>query len=198
MSKRILEVKYPKTDDLLKRFAFIDNEILQENVVITVQYISFLVSLDLGYELGGTIQSSAFKNIILLSASVAEGLINWKLHKMIEKQPDLKEKCCLRKPVYTGTRKICLDETGSEIWAARKSEQIMPLSTETKFNELIEYAKGVELFDDELVAEAHKLRKARNRVHPAGLEQVDDKYTKSHVDECFIAMGKIVNCIEKA
>ncbi|MBP7898537.1 hypothetical protein KAZ92_01140 [Candidatus Gracilibacteria bacterium] len=198
MSKLSLVVQYPKTDDLLKRFSFVDNKILQENVAIAVQHISFLVSLDAEYELGGAIQNSAYKNIIMLSASVAEGLINWKLHKIIEAHPEMRENCCISKPSYLEVKQICLDESRVEIWAVKKGKQVIPLDSQTDFIKLITYAKKVNLFDNDLESKANELRVARNKVHLASLAEVDDKYTKKQIDNCFGIMANIIQCIEKA
>lgn len=198
MSRLSLVVQYPKTDDLLRRFSFVDNRILQENVAIAVQHISFLVSLDAEYELSGAIQNSAYKNIIMLSASVAEGLINWKLHKITEARPELREDCCIKKPTYIEVKQICLNESRDEIWAVKKGRQVIPLDSETDFMKLITYAKKVKLFDDDLESQANKLRIARNKVHLASLAEVDDKYTKKQIDECFGIMASIIQCIERS
>jgi hypothetical protein len=198
MSKLVLEVRYPKTDDLLQRFSFVDNPTLQENVAIAVQYVSFLVSLDSEYELGGAIQNSAYKNIILISASVAEGLINWKLHKMIANDPTLKDICVTTKPTYIEIKSICVDDLGQEVWAVKKGRQAILLDAETDLKKLIIYAKKARLFDDQLESKAEKLRVARNKVHLASLKEVDDKYTKTHIDDCFKHMSDIIECIETA
>ncbi len=196
MSKLTLAVQYPKADDLLKRFAFVDNKILQENIAIAVQYISFLVSVDSEYELSGAIKNSVYKNIILWSASVAEGLVNWKLHKLVEMKPELKDVCCIDKPQYSEIKMICLDESSEEIWAVKKGRQIIHLDSETDFEKLIIYSKRVGLFDDDLEQRARQLKKARNRVHLASLDSVDDKYTKEQINECFKNMSTIVKAIE--
>lgn len=198
MVKRTLQVRYPNSDSLLSRFSLIDNSILRENITLSVQYVSFLVSLDAEYELGGPTQNSVYKNIVFISASVAEGLLNWKLTKMVRDRPELETECSIVTQQYTplSRNSICINQDGKEVWATIKEPKSLPLDATTDFRKLITYAQKVKLFTNEIASEAEKLRKSRNRVHIASLDEVDSSYKKQDVEQCFASMTKIIECIE--
>lgn len=197
MSRPTLKAKYPNSDFLQNgRFSFIDNSVLRANVAMAVQYISFLQSLIIEYDLGGPIQNSAYKNIIILSASVAEGLINWKLHKMIASDPSLKDKCTGIKFKLHEIVKICEDINGAEVFAAMKKPESFPLSNKSEFQSLIRFAEKVGLFNDDLKKKADDLRELRNKVHLASLDSIDDKYTQKDIDDCFSYMTDIVEKVK--
>lgn len=62
-------------NDLENRFLFVDNEVLRKNLAINLQYIVFLIQQEEENDLPGTITYSIYKNLILYTTSIIEGLL---------------------------------------------------------------------------------------------------------------------------
>lgn len=74
-----------KVEDLEKRYLFVENEILRKNLSINLQYIVFLIKQEEDNELPGTITYSIYKNLILYTTSIIEGLLMYILkHYLIK------------------------------------------------------------------------------------------------------------------
>ena len=80
--KELKNVQLTEAKHLKKRFDFIKDDILKENVAINMQYVIFLYSLEKEYKLPGATTYSAFKTIILYTASIIESLLNYKLKEL--------------------------------------------------------------------------------------------------------------------
>ena len=65
------------------KFGFVNNEILRENLAIKMQNIMFLDDLSEHFELPGSVSYPTYKTIII-SSSIVESLINYKLHELIK------------------------------------------------------------------------------------------------------------------
>lgn len=188
--------KIPVSDQLEKRFDFIGNDILRSNIAIAFQYVYFLISLDEKGKVRGPIIHSIYKNIILYTASIVESCIHYTLKEHIDcgicdstgimpsdwKFKDIKE-------LYV----ISEDE---KIVGAMKYRSHEKMQNNTQFKSLNEAAKKAKLFDQSLFEKAEELREKRNKIHLAGLEQVDDYYDRKTVDEVFGIATEIIEKIE--
>ena len=180
------------------RFDFVKNDILRENICITMQYVVFLNSFNKDYDLPGALSYSVFKTIIIYTASIIESLINYKLQELIRakkvKESDLMDKLvtyqCFKKTDY----KLSDHETITA--GIKKITKAKKLSDETILRDLNIAAKRAGLFDYKLFFEAEKIRKKRNNIHLTGLSDVDDRYTQKDVNDLFRSARKIIDRIE--
>lgn len=179
-----------------QRFDFIENKILKENIAIKMQYIIFLVSLEEEYKLPGAITYSAFKTIIIFTASIVESLINYKLHELL-KSGKIKENKVMniekKYPVIKELHKISPTERICGVKEVIKSKKI---SDDTNFIELNRAAKRSDLFTEGLFKKAEEIREMRNRIHLFGLKEIDDKYTKKDITNIFTKTRDIIQRIE--
>ena len=71
--------------DLENRFLFFENEVLRKNLAINLQYIIFLIQQEEEHDLRGTITYSLYKNLILYTTSIIEGLLIHTYKKLLDK-----------------------------------------------------------------------------------------------------------------
>ena len=69
---------------LENRFLFVENEVLRKNLAINLQYIIFLIQLEEEHDLPGTITYSLYKNLILYTTSIIEGLLIHTFKKLLD------------------------------------------------------------------------------------------------------------------
>lgn len=191
-------VKFIEVEDLKNnRFAFVKNEILKENIAIKMQHIVFLVSLEEEYELPGAVTYSAFKTIILFTASIVESLINYKLHDLIGLGEIEEEKIMGKEEKYPICKEIFKISETEKVCGVKKVMKPKKLSDNTDFIELNRAAKKSGLFTEAIFKKAEKIRETRNRIHPYGLKEVDDKYSKDEINNIFSMANSIIERIEK-
>lgn len=190
-------VQIVELSSLENRFAFIDNQILRQNLTVCFQYIIFLLSLEDTYHSPGAIQYSIFKNIILHTASIAEAITSHKLQLLLKDgrvkaeeifPHDYKYQCISELHKISPTETIC----------GVKRTKIYPrLNNETTMVHLNKTARTVGLFTQAVFEKAEKLRTLRNKIHLAGLDEADDNYSKTDVEECFTATKLIIERVQK-
>jgi len=190
-------IKFVELEDLKNnRFSFIQNEILRENIAIKMQYIVFLVSLEEEYELPGAVTYSTFKTMIIFTASIIEALINYKLHELIKAQKIDEKRIMGEDEKLSIVKKFQKISESEEICGIKKTTKPKKLSERIDFQELNRVAKKSGLFDETIFKKAEKIREARNRIHPYGLKEVDDKYTKDGINNIFSMASGIIERIE--
>jgi len=67
----------------------------------------------------------------------------------------------------------------------------------TSFHDVIQASKKAKIIDKTLLAEIDELREKRNKIHLAGLNIVDDYYSKGEVDAVFDLAQRFTTAIEK-
>jgi len=195
--KSLPSIKFVEVDDLKKdRFAFVENEILRENIAIKMQHIIFLLSLEEEYELPGSITYSAFKTIIIYVASIIESLIHYKLDALISTGRAQNEKVMGTEEKYLNWKVLHQVSSTETICGVKKVKKAKKLSDDTQLIELNRAAKRSGLFTSELLKKAEKIRQARNKIHPYSLKEVDDKYSKKDINAIFSMASDIIERIE--
>lgn len=197
MSKQDLPlIKFVESNDLVQKFSFINNEILRANVAIKMQHIVFLVSLEEEHELPGTITYSVFKTIIIYTASIIEGLLHYKLNELIKSGLINENQIMGFETKNKDKKEIYTISSSEKIYAATFFKKPKKLSAKTTFNDITSACKKIGLLDEGLYAKCEKVRETRNRIHPYGLDEIDDQYSKDEINETFEIASLIMDRIE--
>jgi hypothetical protein len=194
MGKIILDkIKYPSKDSLSEgRFSFIENDVLKNNIVIYVQYITFLLSLDEEYELG-IITYSIYKDIVIHSALIIEGLLHNKLHEMINSRLIDPKDVLDSNFRYSEEKVIHECDDGKYVVCKVVSKGI---EDDMQFIAINRAAKRSGLLTEGLFKKCEEVRTMRNKIHLSGLKSIDDQYSKKDINEVFDTTRQIINCIK--
>ncbi|MDD5464053.1 MAG: hypothetical protein PHP62_02810, partial [Candidatus Moranbacteria bacterium] len=193
-----LEEKIPPATELEGRFSFIKNETLRFNVAISFQYIVFLIALIAELEAEKTtISSSIHKNMIVQTGTIVESCIHYCLRTYIE-SGEIKSSDVM--PEEWDIRNIKkIYEISSEEYAfgAIRCKKIEHLTNRTPSVAVNRAAKRAGILSENLFKKAEKIRLLRNKIHLAGLQEIDDFYDKKDSDEAFEIAREIIENIEK-
>lgn len=181
---------------LEKRFAFIDNDILKTNIVIAFRYVTFLVLLDTD-ELPGVLRYSLYKDIILHTSSVIECCIYYCLDQAVKKGYIGERELNNVEWIDISTKQIYKIDEDNVIVASHRRKKYYSLKENNNFIILNRAAMRANIFDISTFNAAETIRKMRNHIHLASLEDVDDFYQKGDVDDIFEKAKKILTCIEE-
>jgi len=80
----------PNQEALLKRFAFIKNDVLRTNLAVTYRHVIFLMNLQDEHTLPGPILQSIYKDIILHTGMIIESCVHHLLSKYFESDKEKK------------------------------------------------------------------------------------------------------------
>lgn len=177
------------------KFHFIKDAILRENVAMKMQYIAFLVSFEEQYRIPNPIRHSLFKTITIFTASIVESLIHYKLREMLALIPNQEGKIMGRRETFFDRTEIYKLSSEESIIGVRRVYKARQLNDECNFSDLNKAAKKIGLFDQELFDQSEELRKARNKIHPYSLKEIDDKYSKQKINSFFSTASSIVEKI---
>ncbi len=194
--KELKNVQLTEAKHLKKRFDFIKDDILKENVAINMQYVIFLYSLEKEYKLPGATTYSAFKTIILYTASIIESLLNYKLKELAKEGKIKNDKIMTIEEKYIYIADLHIISSEEKICGVKKVKKYKQLDNKTTFLDLNKIAKRCNLFNEQLFKKSEKLRKVRNKIHLATLAEIDNKYSQSDIDDVFEIAKDIINRIE--
>lgn len=190
---KLVRIKTQPAKDLEDNFSFISDTTLRSNLSIATQYLLFLISLDSEYELPGPVIYSVYKNIIVYLASLTEALVGFTLKELIENNVVKNEEIVSSEWKRDKSREIISLDDGKVVKGVVEYKSFPKLTPETQFVELNKAAKRSNLFDDELFKDADEIRVKRNKIHIAGLKNLDDNYTKQDVIDTVNKFIKIFN-----
>ena len=173
-----------KVQDLEKRYLFVENEILRKNLAINLQYIVYLIKQEEDNELPGTITYSIYKNLILYTTSIIEGLLVYTFQTLLDKG-EISPKSMKSTTDFKEIKEIHkIDSSTTIVWCKRiKGNE--KFTRRTSFHDVIKASKKAKILDKDLLDKIDDLREKRNKIHLAGLNIVDDYYTKKEVDAVF-------------
>lgn len=175
----------PAQSVLEERFSFILDETLRTNIVIIFRYIVFLIELEQKEKLPGPIIYSIYKDMIVQTASIVESCAHYVLKCFIEKgivkssevmEIDWKEEKCTILAELDGERQVC------GIVRHKTSER---LDRHAQFININRACLRAKIYSQNVFDKAEQLREARNKIHLAGLSEIDDLYTKEDVNKYF-------------
>ena len=195
--ERLKNIQPTEAKHLEERFDFVNDSILKENIVINMQYIIFLRSLNGEYELSKTTTYSVYKTIILYTASIIESLINYKLKKLIRESRIENNQIMNMEEKYIHIADLYDISSREKVCGIRKIKKHKELVDETIFIDLNRAAKRCGLFNELLFKKSEKLRKMRNKIHLSALSNVDDRYSQTDIDNTFEIAKDVINRIEK-
>jgi hypothetical protein len=198
INKLSLRTKIPSATELEGRFSFIQNETLRLNVVISFQYIVFLIALIDDLELEETtVSSSIYKNMIVQTGTIVESCIHYCLKKCIEsgeiKSSDVMSEDWGIKEI----KKIYNISDDEYVFGAVRYKKIEHLTDQTQSMAVNRAAKRAGILSEDIFEKTEKLRKLRNKIHLAGLQVVDGSYDKSSSQEAFDIAALVIDCVEK-
>ncbi|MBU2542872.1 hypothetical protein KJ785_04920 [Patescibacteria group bacterium] len=191
---KIVQEKVPSHQLLEGRFLFIDNEILRTNIVITFQYIIFLITLEEETELQGPTSYSIYKDIIVQSATIVESCLHYCLNKHIEN--GIIDNVVEVKDDFKKPKKIYDVSDDLSLYICIKKKEFVKLNNTTDFYKINKMAKASGVLDNELFKDAEKIREDRNKIHLASLTEKDAYFTKRDVHDTFSRARKIIEAIE--
>lgn len=189
-------IKIPDQFTLEERFRFIDDETLRTNTVIAFRYIIFLIQLEQKETLPGPIIYSIYKDLIIQTAAIVESCTHYTLKKLIDEnkikssevmESEWKEGKCLVIETLPDGRQFC---------GITRHKASKRLERHTHFQDLNRACLRGNVLTKDLFNKAEELREARNKIHLAGLDKVDDIYTKDDVNKYFEYSRKILERLE--
>jgi len=190
------EQNIPKIEFLEERFKFIENKTLRTNLSISFQYVIFLITLEEEVTLQGPVSYSIFKNIVLNTASIIEGSLHYLLDTLIKQKQIDSEKIMSKEDIYSNKKVLYTTDDGIEICGVHFKKKSAKLKTNTNFIEINRACKRAKILNDELFKEVEELRDKRNKIHLAGLTNVDDFYEKKDIQKAFDTASKILTLVE--
>ncbi len=193
-----LRKKIPTTAELTDRFLFIEDEILRENVVITFQYLIFLIAIldDLEAD-NTTISSSIHKDMIVYTGSIIESILHYCLKQyidndLIRSHEAMSTKWDMRdhKVLYeiSNTEKVC---------GAIKYKKTERLTDQTNFIVINRACKKAGILTNILFDKSEEVRNLRNKIHLSGLRLVDNSYSKDDSQAVFDTAKKVIEKVEE-
>lgn len=182
--------------DLEKRFVFINNEVLRKNLAINLQYIIFLIQQEEENELPGTITYSIYINLILYTTSIIEGLLIHTFKKLLD-DGKVSPKSMKASKNFKEIKEIYKIDSSESIISGKLIRGNEKFTRRTSFHDVIQASKKAKIIDKTLLAEIDELREKRNKIHLAGLNIVDDYYSKGEVDAVFDLAQRFTTAIEK-
>lgn len=186
----------PEVSTLEKRFWFVKNKTLRTNLAIAFQYIIFLIALTEDTKLPGSVLYSIYKNIIIYTASIVEGILHYILSQQIKNRTIDEKKIMPSENKYRNVKVLYeIQETQENVIGAICGKKIERLKNNTQFQTIIRACRKSKILDKDMYENVEELRKKRNKVHLSGLIEVDDYYDK---DTIKIAFRTAKNIIEKA
>jgi hypothetical protein len=181
------------------RFAWIDDELLRQNIAIYMRYIIFLLNCSEEKHIG-TLKYSLYKNILIYTASIVEGILSYAIDKEIESGRSSAK--ILGKGIkYNSLAKVNDPKytTDLEKLHIMKVTQYDKYGTKDRvdFKDLTHAAKKAGILDQQLYDRAEGLRNKRNTIHLSLLtESSDDYFDKEKVDEAFNCAGDVIKAVE--
>lgn len=187
----------PEIEFLEDRFQFIENEVLRTNLSISFQYVIFLITMEEEITLQGPISYSIFKNIILNTAAIVEGSLHHLVGELIKRDELNPDKLFPKEEIYSNRKVLYKVSDDTEICGIHFKRKSAKLKASTGFSDLNRACKRAKLFNEQLFLEVEELREKRNKIHLAGLKEVDNYYQKEDIQKALETVSKILRLVER-
>ena len=198
LKKDILD-KVPSEKSLERNFLFIKDDLLRQNISITLRYITFLTVLQDSMKIKGTIQYSIYKTIILYTASIVECGLLYCL-KEYKKNGLIKDSDIMRsewkydvKSIYKMPDSIKKEE----IIAGRRHEKFFNLTDNIQFKAISIASLKCEILNGILFKRVNDLRDNRNKIHLTGLREHNDYFSKKDINKAFTTSSRVLERVEE-
>lgn len=190
------KVEVPELEYFSDRFDFIANETLKTNLSISFQYIIFLIKVETEFQTTGAVEYSIFKNIIQYTASIVEGVMHFGLELAIKNNLVNEETVMPKAETYSTKKLLHKIDNKTEVLGVTKNIKHEKFKKNTQFKTICDAYKKGKLVDEKLIAEVNDLREKRNKIHLAGLTQIENYYTKSDINTAFRTANKIIDAVK--
>jgi hypothetical protein len=195
--KQDLKINLPSQGDLEKRFQFVDNETLRTNIIIAFRYVSFLVSMEIGYNIPGPILYSIYKDIILYTSTIIESSVHYCIKECINSGNVISSEVMPHEWKDDVCKELYKIEEDKIVYGVVRHKKPDRFTNKTQFKIINKVALKIGIFDEELFLRADKLRTNRNKIHLAGLLKTDDYYEKKDIQEAFDSAKMVIEAVEK-
>lgn len=185
--------------DIWDKFDYIKDALLKKQLELSFNYVVFLVTLELKYNLDPGIIYSLFKDVVVNVASIIESILFYTLNE-ISKKWSIKEKNILNKKAikkhkYRDEKKIYDLDDKEGIFRGIKTITREGIHDKIQFNDLIPCWSNVLIYDEALAKKLDEIRDKRNQIHLHTLKE-DKAYTKDDIDDIFDTTRKFIEKIK--
>ena len=151
-----------KIQDLENSYLFVENEILRKNLAINLQYIAYLIKQEEDNELPGTITYSIYKNLILYTTSIIEGLLIYTFQTLLDKGK-ISPKSMKSTTDFKEVKEIHkIDSSTTIIWCKRiKGNE--KFTRRTSFHDVIKASKKANMLEKDLLDKIDDLREKETK-----------------------------------
>lgn len=186
----------PSQESLEGRFSFIQDDTLRANIVIAFRYIYFLISLEEEQELPGPISYSLYKDMIVHTASIVESCAYYTLKSFLDAEI-IKSTDVMGWEWKEDSTTILMEHDEKQAVGMLRHKAYKRFGSHVGFKQLNDALKKAEIHTKTSYECAEELRETRNKIHLAGLDEIDDTYSKSDVDRYFNNARKVLDRFEK-
>lgn len=191
------KVEVPELEYFSDRFEFISNETLKTNLSISFQYIVFLIKVETELQTTGAVEYSIFKNIIQYTASIVEGVMHYGLEHSIKNNQVTEQSVMPKFESFSSKKLLYRINNNTEILGVTKIKKHEKFKKNTQFKTICDAYKKGKLFKSDLIEQVNILREKRNKIHLAGLTQIENYYTKSDINSAFTTANKVIAIVKK-
>lgn len=186
----------PKNETLEKRFSFVRDHTLRNNLIVAFKYIIFLIYTCEEKLTPEEIKISICKDIIVYTATIIESCLHYSVKQFIDlgkideseiMDVNWKEEKCVDVHIIDDKYKVC---------GTVKRKEIDKFSKLTSFLIINRAAKRANILNQPLFELAENLRIKRNKIHLAALDTIDISYERTEVDLIFKNAKEIIEKIE--
>lgn len=190
-------IEVPELDYFSERFEFISNETLKTNLSISFQYIVFLIKVETELQTTGAVEYSIFKNVIQYTASIVEGVMHYGLETAIKKKIITEKSVMPKSESYSSKKLLHKVDSQTEILGVTKNIKFEKFKKNTQFKTICDAFKKGKLIDAKLFEEVNTLREKRNKIHLAGLKQIENYYTKTDINSAFQTVNNVIEAVKR-
>ena len=190
------KVQVPELEYFSERFEFITNENLKTNLSISFQYIVFLIKVETELQTTGAVEYSIFKNIIQYTASIVEGVMHYGLEYAIKSRQVSEQSVMPKVESFSSKKLLHKIDDKTEILGVTKIKKHERFKKNTQFKTICDAYKKGKLLNANLIDQVNTLREKRNRIHLAGLTQIENYYTKSDINSAFKTANEVIAAVK--
>ena len=134
--------------------------------------------------------------MILYTTSIIEGLLIHTFKKLLD-NGDISPKVMKPTKDYKEIKEIYRLDDSNIIIGGKLIKGHEKFTRRTSFHDVIKASKKAKIIDSVLLDEIDELREKRNKIHLAGLDLVDDYYSKKDVDNVFDLTQRFTTEVEQ-
>ena len=185
--------------DIWDKFDYIQDALLKKQLEFSFNYIVFLITLELRYNLDPGIIYSLFKDVVVNVASIIESTLFYTLNEIAKrwtvKEKNLLNKKAMKKNKYRDEKKMHDLDGKESIFRGFKTVVREWIHDKIQFNDLIPCWKNIWIYNETLAKKLDEIRDKRNQIHLHTLKE-DKAYTKDDIDDIFDTTKNFIDKIK--